>query len=97
MKLDSTYGMNHFYLEEVQIKLLEDVSLKMNKLKLWKNATQHSMEVILWDKEQLRRSSNLVSIGQHYLETVLSRKRCVINVKEWTTLTKEMKCLFKQS
>ena len=95
MKLDFTNGMTHFYLEEVRIKLSESVYLKMNKLKLWKNDTQHSMEVILQDKGQLRRSSNLVSTGQHYLETVLNGSSYVKNVKEWATSTKERKWLFK--
>ena len=95
MKIDFTNGMTHFYLGEVRIKLSESVYLKMNKLKLWKNDTQHSMEVILQDKGQLRRSSNLVSTGQHCSETVLNGSSYVKNVKEWATSTKEMKCLFK--
>ena len=54
-------------------QISKGVYLKMNNFKFWKNATQHSMKVILEDKGQLKRSSNLVSTGQHCLETVLNR------------------------
>ena len=97
MKLDFTYGMTHLYLGEVHIKLSEGVYLKINKLKFWKNVTQHNIEVIFHYKGHIKRSSNLVSIGQHYLETVLNGSSYVTNVKEWATSTKEMKFLFKQS
>ena len=46
--------------------VIRGVYLKVSKFKFLTNATQHSMEIILQDKEQLRRSSNLVSNGQHY-------------------------------
>ena len=52
--------------------VIRGVYLKVSKFKFLTNATQHSMEIILQDKEQLRRSSNLVSNGQHCLEIDLN-------------------------
>ena len=83
MKLDFSYGMTHFYLVGVQIKLLEGVYLKFLT-----NATQHNMEVILQDKGQLKRSSNLVSTSQHCLEITLNGSSSVMNAKEWATSTR---------
>ena len=89
--------MTHFCLGGVQIILLEDVYLKVRKLKFLTNSTQHSMKVILQDKEQLIRSSNLVSTSQHYLKTILNGLSSVTNVRKWATSTEEMKCLYKES
>ena len=50
--------------------------LKMNKLKLWENATQHGMKVILQDKGQLKRYSSLVSTSQHCSKAVLNGSSC---------------------
>ena len=85
MKLDFSFGMTYFCLGEVQIKLSEDVYMKVSIFKFLTNATLQSMEVIFHDKGQLRRSSNLVFTGQHYLEIVLNGSSSVTNAREWVT------------
>ena len=79
MKLDFTYGMTHFYLESVHIRLSEGVYLGLSKLRLWTNVTQHNMEVTLQGKGQLRKSSNLVSTGQQCSKMVLNGSGSVIS------------------
>ena len=54
MKLDFSSKMTHFYLGEVQIRLSEDVHLKVSRLKFLTNATLHNMEVILQDRSFCR-------------------------------------------
>ena len=97
MKLDFTYGMTHFHLEGVHIRLLEGVYLRLSKLRLWTNVIQHSMKVTLQGKGQLRKSSNMVSTSQYCSQTILNGSSSVTEVKEWATSIKGMKCLWKES
>ena len=85
MKLDFTYDMTHVYLEGVQIRLSKGVFLRLNKLKFWINVTQHSMEVTLQGKGQLRKSFNFVSTSQLCSKIGLNGSSSMIDVKEWTT------------
>ena len=90
------YGMTHCFLEEEQIKLLEDVYQRLNKLELWINVIHHHMEYTLQETEQLKKFSSQVFISQLYSEIVMNESNIVIDVREWATSIEEMRCLCKE-
>ena len=90
------YGMTHCYLENEQIRLLEDVYQRQNKLELWINAIHHHMEDTLQETEQLRKFSSQVFIGQLYLKIVMNGLNIVTDVREWAVLIEEMRCLYNE-
>ena len=81
------YGMTHCFLEEQQIRSLEDVYQRQNKMELWINAIHHHMEDILQETKQPRKFSSQVFISQLYSKTVLNGLNIVTDVREWATPT----------
>ena len=76
------YGMTHCFLENEQIRLLEDVYQRQNKPKLWINAIHHHMEDTLQETKQKKYFSSQIFIGQLYLKTVLNGLNIVTDVRE---------------
>ena len=89
------YGMTHYFLEEEQIRLLEDVYQRQNKLELWINAIHHHMDDTLQETEQLKKFSSQVFISQLYSGIVMNGSNIMTDVREWATSIKEMRCLYK--
>ena len=58
-----TYEMTHYYLEEGQIRLSEDVYQRQNKVKFLINGMHHNMEDTSQETEQPRKFSSHVFIG----------------------------------
>ena len=50
------YRMTHCFLEDEQIKLLEDVYQRQNKLELWINGIHHHMEDTLQETNNPKNS-----------------------------------------
>ena len=90
------YGKTHCFLEEDQIRLLEDMYQRQNKLELWIDAIHHHMDDTLQEKEQLRKIFGQVFIGQLYLKIVMNGSNIVTDVREWAILVEEMRCLYKE-
>ena len=88
--------MTHCLLEKEQIRLLEDVYQRQNKLELWINAIHHHMKDTLQETKQLRKFSSQDFIGQLYSEIATNRSNIVTDFKEWATSIEEMRCLCKE-
>ena len=62
----------------------------------WINDIHHHMGDTLQEKEQLIKFSSQVFIGQLYSKIVMNGSNIVKDVREWTTLIEEMRCLCKE-
>ena len=67
---ESIYGMTHCYLEDEHIRSSEDVHQRQNKVKFYINVMHHHMKDTLQEREQPRKLSSQIFIGQLYSETV---------------------------
>ena len=66
-------------------------------LEFWINAMHYHMEDTLQETNNIEKFSSQVFIGQLYSETILNGLNIVTDVREWTTSTEEMRCLYKES
>ena len=72
MIADFIFGIIHYFSEEGQIRLSEDVFQKQNKVEFLINVMHHHMEDTFPKREHPIKFSNQVFIGLLYSKTVLN-------------------------